>query len=115
MALYQELHSRLLEADAKGQLTGPTLVGVITPYRDQVNCIRAAFQRHVPGLAQNVTIFLFHLTYHAKRWIRVACGKITVHTLCMPNIHMNGLTFGQSTYFRLSALMHQSKACMRGP
>ena len=43
-----ELRALLLRAAKEGKLRKPTIVGVITPYRDQVSCIEAAF-RHALG------------------------------------------------------------------
>lgn len=40
MALFQVLREELLEAVRKQQLKKPIVVGVITPYREQVTCIQ---------------------------------------------------------------------------
>lgn len=57
MALFQALREELLLAVQKNLLRKPVLVGVITPYREQVTCIRQTLLSLLgPELAAEVTL-----------------------------------------------------------
>ena len=55
VALFQALREELLTAVKKNLLKKPVLVGVITPYREQVTCIKQTLVSVLgPELAQEV-------------------------------------------------------------
>ena len=55
VALFQALRDELLTAAKKNLLKGPVLVGVITPYREQVTCIKQTLLSTLgPELAKEV-------------------------------------------------------------
>lgn len=59
VALFQVLREELMEAVRKQQLKKPVVVGVITPYREQVTCIQETL-KHVlgPELSREVSPIL---------------------------------------------------------
>ena len=67
-ALFQMLRGELLEAVKKQQLKRPVVVGVITPYREQVTCIQETLKYVLgPELSREVT-FLHSALLHVSSW-----------------------------------------------
>jgi hypothetical protein len=55
VALFQMLREELLSAVQRGELKKPVVVGVITPYREQVTCIQQTLKYVLgPQLASEV-------------------------------------------------------------
>ena len=68
VALFQVLREELLEAVRKQQLKKPVVVGVITPYREQVTCIQETLKYVLgPELAREVKFCPRDLTLPLRR------------------------------------------------
>ena len=67
VALFQVLREELLEALRKQQLKKPVVVGVITPYREQVTCIQDTLKYVLgPDLSREVDSSCTNLRMHCS-------------------------------------------------